>query len=131
MDSTGCIQTIFEKNLQRTIIIVLSSWGEEVAIDAKFDAFVHGSVVKDIERGQLSGISTDFWQNDTSVANNSWGYTEGNIYKKPESIIQDLVDVVSKNGAFLLNIGPKADGTIPEEDTNILQEIGKWMQKKW
>lgn len=104
-------------------------WGEEVAIDAKFDAFVHGSVVKDIERGQLSGISTDFWQNDTSVANNSWGYTEGNIYKKPESIIQDLVDVVSKNGAFLLNIGPKADGTIPEEDTNILQEIGKWMKK--
>ena len=39
------------------------------------------------------------------------------------------MDVVSKNGAFLLNIGPKADGTIPEEDTNILQEIGKWMKK--
>ena len=92
---------------------------------------MHGSVVKDIERGQLSGISTDFWQNDTSVANNSWGYTEGNIYKKPESIIQDLVDVVSKNGAFLLNIGPKADGTIPEEDTKYFTGNREMDEKKW
>lgn len=103
-------------------------WQMEVAIDAKFDAYVHGSVVKDIERGQLSGISPEFWQNDTSVAKNSWGYTEGNIYKTPQSIISDLVDVVSKNGALLLNIGPKADGTIPEEDKMILQEIGSWLK---
>ena len=56
-------------------------WGEEVAIDAKFDAFVHGSAVKDVERGQLDHIIPDLWQNDTSVAKNSWGYTEGNDYK--------------------------------------------------
>ena len=103
-------------------------WGEEVAIDSKFDAYVHGSVVKDIERGQLNNISPYFWQNDTSVAKNSWGYTENNDYKESVEIIQDLVDVVSKNGALLLNIGPKSDGSIPEEDARIMRKIGDWLK---
>ena len=105
-----------------------AEWGVEVAIDAKFDAYVHGSAVKDLERGQLDHITPDLWQNDTSVARNSWGYTAGNDYKKPSDIVLDLVDVVSKNGALLLNIGPKADGTIPAEDEHILREIGRWLK---
>ncbi len=103
-------------------------WGIKVAINAKFDAFSHGSVVKDIERGQLSNISHEFWQNDTSVAKNSWGYTEGNDYKTARSIVCDLIDVVSKNGALLLNIGPKADGTIPQEDKELLLQVGEWLK---
>ncbi|MFX9458004.1 alpha-L-fucosidase, partial [Acinetobacter baumannii] len=43
------------------------------------------------------------------------------------SLIHDLVDIVSKNGALLLNIGPKSDGTIPDEDQRILREIGDWL----
>lgn len=105
-----------------------TEWGVDVAIDAKFDAYVKGSAVPDIERGQLSEISPVFWQNDTSVAKNSWGYTENNDYKAPESIVCDLIDVVSKNGALLLNIGPKSDGTIPDQDANILKSIGKWLK---
>lgn len=104
-----------------------AEWGAEVAIDAKYDAFVHGSAVHDIERGQLSSISPFFWQNDTSVAKNSWGYTVGNEYKQSHEIVCDLVDVVSKNGALLLNVGPKADGTIPDEDKQILMDVGAWM----
>jgi alpha-L-fucosidase len=42
-------------------------------------------------------------------------------------LIADLVDIVSKNGALLLNIGPRADGTIPDEDTAILRAIGGWL----
>ena len=105
-----------------------AEWGVEVAIDAKFDAYVHGSAVKDLERGQLDHITPDLWQNDTSVAKNSWGYTVGNDYKKPSDIVLDLVDVVSKNGALLLNGRPKPDGTIPEEDAHILREVGKWLK---
>ena len=103
-------------------------WGAEAAIDAKFDAYVFGSAVNDLERGQLDHITPDFWQDDTSVAKNSWGYTVGNDYKDPSDIVLDLVDVVSKNGALLLNIGPKPDGTIPEEDAHILKEVGKWLK---
>ena len=104
-----------------------AEWGEEVTINYKNDAFAYGVATRDIERGQLADVSPDFWQNDTSVAKNSWGYTESNDYKDPDEIIADLVDVVSKNGSLLLNIGPKSDGTIPDEDRHILLEIGKWL----
>ncbi len=103
-------------------------WGEEVTVNYKNDAFMHTTAVKDIERGQLADVSPFFWQNDTSVAKNSWCYTEGNDYKQPHEVVCDLVDVVSKNGSLLLNIGPKSDGTIPKEDANILREIGNWMK---
>lgn len=104
-----------------------AQWGEEVTINYKHDAFLYGTATRDIERGQLADISADFWQNDTSVAKNSWGYTVGNDYKDPGEIICDLIDVVSKNGSLLLNIGPKSDGTIPQEDREILLEIGRWL----
>ena len=105
-----------------------AQWGEEVTINYKNDAFMHTTAVKDIERGQLADVSPFFWQNDTSVAKNSWCYTEGNDYKEPFEIICDLVDVVSKNGSLLLNVGPKADGTIPEKDAHILKTIGAWLK---
>ena len=43
-------------------------------------------------------------------------------------MIGDLIDVVSNNGALLLNIGPKADGTIPEHEQYLLREIGAWLR---
>jgi alpha-L-fucosidase len=104
-----------------------NEWGIQVAIDYKHDAFAFGTAVVDIERGQFADIKPFFWQTDTAVARNSWCYTEDNHYKTAEEIIKMMIDVVSKNGSLLLNIGPKADGTIPEEDKNILLKIGEWM----
>jgi alpha-L-fucosidase len=98
-----------------------------VAINYKYEAFEEGTAVFDIERGQLSGIRERLWQNDTSVSKSSWGYTENQQYKTVDSLIDDLVDIVSKNGALLLNIGPRPDGTIPEEEQRILREIGQWL----
>ena len=103
-------------------------WGEGVVINYKHDAFGFGTAVVDIERGQFADAKPYIWQTDTAVAKNSWCYTEGNQYKTSTQIICDLVDIVSKNGRLLLNIGPKADGTIPEEDRNILLEIGQWLK---
>lgn len=103
-------------------------WGEEVVINYKHDAFMFGTAVVDLERGVFADIKPYFWQTDTAVALNSWCYTEGNNYRTASSIICDLVDIVSKNGCLLLNIGPKADGTIPDEDANILREIGAWLK---
>ncbi len=102
-------------------------WGVEVTINYKNDAFQHTCAVKDIERGQLSDVSPFFWQNDTSVAKNSWCYTDGNDYKQAHEVVCDLVDVVSKNGSLLLNIGPKPDGSIPDKDAHILKEVGRWL----
>lgn len=104
-----------------------AEWGVGVAINYKYAAFQEGTAVFDVERGQLSGIRPTLWQNDTSVSKSSWGYTLNQDYKSVESLIGDLIDVVSKNGALLLNIGPKPDGTIPVEEQVILREIGSWL----
>lgn len=103
------------------------AWNRGVAINYKHHAFPDGTAVFDLERGQTRDIRPDFWQTDTSVARNSWSYTVGNDYKDPLDILGDLADVVSKNGALLLNVGPKADGTIPDEDRAILETIGDWL----
>ena len=105
-----------------------AEWGCEVAINYKHDAYAFGTAVPDVERGQFAESKPYFWQTDTAVAKNSWSYTHNNDYKSSTEIIQNLVDIVSKNGALLLNIGPKADGTIPDEDRGILLEIGEWLK---
>lgn len=101
--------------------------GRPVAINYKFDAFADGSAVYDVERGQNAAIRTVLWQNDTSVAVQSWGWIEGQVYKDIRSILGDLLDVVSKNGALLLNVGPKSDGSFEPEEIDLLHRIGDWL----
>jgi alpha-L-fucosidase len=98
-----------------------------VAINYKNDMFAPRTAVIDVERGQLSDIHPNFWQTDTAVGNKSWCYIKDEEFKSPQSLIDALVDIVSKNGTLLLNIGPKPDGTIAEPDRNILEEIGRWL----
>jgi alpha-L-fucosidase len=64
------------------------------------------------------------------TTNNNWGYhPDDTNYKTPFEIITIFVDVVSNGGNLLLDIGPKADGTIPAEQVHILKELGKWNKK--
>ena len=105
-----------------------AAWNKGVAINYKYEAFPKGTAVFDVERGQLSEIRPEFWQTDTSVSRNSWGYVTNHDYKPVSDIVHDLVDIVSKNGALLLNIGPRADGTIPEPEVEMLLEIGRWLK---
>jgi alpha-L-fucosidase len=97
-------------------------------INYKDFAMEEHSAVLDLERGQLSGIRLLPWQTDTSVSNKSWGYIQNDTFKSPEFIVHQLVDIVSKNGNLLLNIGPRSDGTIPEEVQRILLEVGAWLK---
>lgn len=103
-------------------------WGEQVVINYKHDAFQFGTAVPDVERGQFADVKPYFWQTDTAIALNSWCYTENNQFRPAADILCDLVDIVSKNGCLLLNVGPKADGTISLEDREILLKIGDWMK---
>ena len=91
-----------------------------------FDMKEHSGLL-DIERGQLPDIRSDYWQTDTSVSNKSWGYIENDTFKTPIFVIDQLADVVSKNGNLLLNIGPRADGTIPDEVQHVLLTVGAWL----
>jgi alpha-L-fucosidase len=61
--------------------------------------------------------------------NTTWGYSEHDrAWKSDETLIRNLVDVASKGGNYLLNIGPKGDGSVPYESVRSLRAIGKWLQ---
>ncbi len=98
-----------------------------VVVNYKLGALPDGAGTLDIERGQLTGIHPTHWQTDTSISNASWGCIENDTYKSPTFIIHMLADVVAKNGNLLLNIGPRADGSIPDAERTILLNIGKWL----
>jgi len=59
--------------------------------------------------------------------NNDWGYSTNDDYKSPRDVVHALVNVVSKGGNLLLNVGPDAKGNIPQESLKILSEVGDWM----
>src|SRR5271157_2151442 len=104
-------------------------YGDHVGvINYKDFAMEEHSAVLDLERGQLSDIRPLYWQTDTSISNKSWGYIENDPFKAPQDVIHQLVDIVSKNGNLLLNIGPRSDGTIPDEVQQVLREVGSWLK---
>lgn len=102
-------------------------WGKEVCVFYKWGAIFDGCAVFDVERGQIDGISRKLWQNDTAIAKNSWGYTKNNQFKKSYDIIRNMIEVVAKNGCYMLNVGPKPDGTVCEQEKSVLLDIGKWL----
>jgi len=88
------------------------------------------AMVWDIERGQANEIQPLPWQTDTCIGN--WHYDRGlyerNGYKTAKTVIQTLVDIVSKNGNLMLNIPVRGDGSIDEKERKIVEEIGVWMK---
>ena len=103
-------------------------YGDHVGvINYKDYAMQEHSAVLDLERGQLGDIRPLYWQTDTSVSNKSWGYIKDDTFKSPEFVVHQLIDIVSKNGNLLLNIGPRSDGTIPEEVQQVLLDVGTWL----
>jgi len=65
-----------------------------------------------------------------NTMNNSWGYNATDLsFKTTDSLIHEMVRVVSRDGNYLLNIGPKGDGTVPDQSASILNSFGNWMDK--
>jgi alpha-L-fucosidase len=85
--------------------------------------------ILDIEQGGKTEISEDYWLTDITLSHHSWCYINGQTYKNPSLVIRNMIDVWSKRGIVLLNISPKADGTIPDEQQNVLTTIGRWIDK--
>jgi len=87
-----------------------------------------GAGVLDLERGRLDSLRKDIWINDTSIDTKSWCYILDPGLKSVNTLIDGLIDGVSKNGNTLLNVAPRPDGTIPDEQREILLGIGKWLE---
>lgn len=103
-----------------------NSWGREVVATYK-DAFNGHGEVFDYERGGPADVTSPYWLTDDSVSSTSWCYTEGIGYYTAQLLLHAMIDRISKNGTVLLNIAPKADGTIPQGQRDILLGIGDYL----
>jgi len=105
-----------------------AGWGAPGIIAYKGSQFAEGAAMFDLERGKMDALKLTPWQSDTSVSIKSWGYTRNDEYRTAKSLTADMIDIVSKNGNLLLNVGPRADGTIPEEIATVLRGMGGWLK---
>ncbi len=69
------------------------------------------------------------WWELCMTSNDSWGYQPDSAWKTPYEIITIFVDAVSNGGNLLLDMGPREDGSIPEEQMHIFRELGNWNKK--
>ena len=76
----------------------------------------------------ISELDGKDWETCMTM-NGTWGYSSvDNKWKSSETLIRNLVDIASKGGNYLLNVGPKPDGTFPQESIDRLKAIGAWMK---
>ena len=103
--------------------------GSEVEVINKKTNFHPDFGMRNFEKGGNRPAKTDFqWADDLNIANKAWCYIDGISYRTTNQIIDGFVDRVSRGGALMLSISPKADGTIPKEQKEILLNMGKWLK---
>ena len=103
-------------------------WGKNVVVSYKGNHLPRGAGVLDLERGRLDSLYQDVWITDTAIGKKSWSYITNPDYKSVNVMVDNIIDRVSKNGNTLLNISPRADGTIPDEQKERLLGIGAWLK---
>ena len=105
----------------------LRKWNKNVILNSRIRGYGDYSTP---EQGlPVTRPDNRYWELCMTM-NDSWGYQHNDHnYKTPNQVIRILVDVINKGGNLLLDIGPKADGSIPEEQVNILKELGRWTNK--
>jgi alpha-L-fucosidase len=111
-------------------------WGKEVSMNTKGACYAPGNndsqqigSIIDFEKiGPRSpgGIRPGAWDVDDPIGS-TWGYTSDMRVQGPGAVIHKLVDTASRNGNLLLNLSPKSDGTIPDEQKKTLLGIGAWL----
>jgi alpha-L-fucosidase len=135
--AAGEPQTIKFQNAFKGMIAdylnVAKKWGKEVYFNNKGKHLNFPAEIGCIEKDNLlfEEISERRYQNPATMGV-SYAYMENEevneLYKTPAELVRLLCDVVSKNGNLLLNIGPKADGTIPKGMQTRLKAIGAWLK---
>ncbi len=122
------VQEEYKKRMLADYYNKEEEWGTELAVAYKNNDLVPGVALIDYELGRMDKLTYYDWITDTSVDDQgAWSYVQDAGFKKPATLIHNLIDNVSKNGYLLLNVGPKADGSIPDEANQLLRSMGHWL----
>jgi alpha-L-fucosidase len=88
----------------------------------------YGDFITPEQHIPATGMASVDWETCMTM-NTTWGYSDHDqAWKSDETLIRNLVDIASKGGNYLLNIGPKGDGGVPEESVRGMRAIGRWMK---
>ncbi|VGO22482.1 alpha-L-fucosidase [Pontiella sulfatireligans] len=103
-------------------------WGKEVAIVRKQQDMPINFTINDHEKAREPKALPELWMTDDTISTGSWCFTQDLKIKPLYKVVHALVDTVAKNGVVLLNISPKADGTIPQDQRDVLLGLGQWLE---
>ncbi len=103
-------------------------WDKEVVIARKQTDLPLDFTINDHEKSREPKALKELWMTDDTISTGSWCYTSSLKIKPLDKVVHSLVDTVSKNGVMLLNVSPKADGTIPDDQKNVLLGLGAWLK---
>ncbi|MCG8449507.1 MAG: alpha-L-fucosidase [Pirellulales bacterium] len=101
---------------------------QEVVVTYKQEDLPLDIGVLDIEKGGMADLNPLAWLTDDTISLGSWCYTRNLKIKSTRVVLHSLIDIVSKNGQLLLNVSPMADGTIPENQRQVLLGLGEWLE---
>lgn len=101
--------------------------GQEVVTCHKHNDMPMDFSVLDFEQGGRRETHPMPWMTDITLADSRWMYVEGEKYKDAALVVRNMIDVWSKNGIVLLNVSPRADGVINQEQRDSLKTIGEWL----
>jgi alpha-L-fucosidase len=97
------------------------------AISAKMDP-KYGDFITPEQHIPATGMPGVDWETCMTM-NTTWGFSEHDQAWKPnETLVRNLIDIASKGGNFLLNIGPKGDGSVPQQSVDGFRAMGRWMK---
>lgn len=112
-------------NGKNEAVMCIKDWYKR-APKGEWGYYWDGIATLNIERRRLPQIRKQPWQTDTSIGD--WTYVKDGEYRSAKVIIDELIDIVSKNGNMLLNVTPMGNGKLDQKAFNLLQEIGPWLK---
>ncbi len=124
------LNKVIQPEFQRRMFADYYNWaaakGKESAVAHKFREIHKYTGILDFERGREDKLVPYPWLTDTSLG--PWYNRNLDRYRTTDNLVHIFADIVSKNGCMLLNVGPNADGSIPDRAKKMLLEFGGWIQ---
>lgn len=121
------IPEIYRQRFSAYYLNAAEQWGKDVAIVRKQNDMPLDFTINDHEKAREPKALPELWMTDDTISTGSWCYTRDLKIKPLYKVVHALVDTVAKNGVVLLNISPKADGTIPQDQHDVLLGLGEWL----
>jgi len=121
------VPELYRKKFAAYYLNEANKLNKEVVIIRKQNDLPLTFSVDDLEKSRKNYTGKQPWMTDETISKGSWSYTENLRVKSAKDILHVLIDVVSKNGTMLLNVSPKANGIIPQNQQAVLLKMGDWL----